>query len=122
MIILLPIKIKIYNIYNMPTDPSYSIFLTDPSNNTCIIFQNPLDSSGSDWSKWLSLDIKDRPTKVPPLYGISGHPYTIVYDNSMTYIGYDPSMSFFNASGEVLYLTGINSEASMNEIVSRRNK
>ena len=106
----------------MPTDPSYSIFLTDPSNNTCIIFQNPLDSSGSDWSKWLILDIKDRPTQVPPLYGISGESYKIVYDNSMTYIGYGEEMSFFNASGEVLYLTGINSEASMDVIVSRMKK
>ena len=112
-------NIKIYNIYNMPTDPSYSIFLTDPSNNTCIIFQNPLDSSGSDWSKWLMLDIEDRLTKVPPLYGPLGESYKIVYDNSMTYIGYGDKMSFFNASGEVMYLTGINSKENMEKIVSK---
>ena len=39
--------------------------------------------------------------------------YNIVYDNSMTYIGYGEEMSFFNASGEVMYLTGINSKANM---------
>ena len=106
----------------MSSDPSYSIFLTDPSNNTCIIFQNPLDSSGSDWSKWMTLDIDERLTMVPPLYGPSGESYKIVYDNSMTYIGYDPSMSFFNANGEAIYLTGIYSEANMKTIVSNMKK
>jgi len=48
--------------------------------------------------------------------------YNIVYDNSMTYIGYGEEMSFFNASGEVMYLTGINSKANMDKIVSKTNK
>ena len=40
----------------------------------------------------------------------------------MTYIGYGEGMSFFNASGKAMYLTGINSEASMNVIVARMKK
>lgn len=84
--------------------------LIDPSGNANYIYNFSLEKALDD-----SLTNEQ-------IYGISGHPYTIVYDNSITYIGYGEGMSFFNASGEVLYLTGINSEASMNEIVSRRNK
>ena len=48
--------------------------------------------------------------------------YNIVYDNSMTYIGYGEDMSFFNANGQTMYLTGINSKANMDKIVSKTNK
>jgi hypothetical protein len=84
--------------------------LIDPSGNVNYMYKFSLDKALDD-----SLTNE-------PVYGISGESYKIVYDNSMTYIGYDPSMSFFNASGEVMYLTGVNVEASMNEIVSRMKK
>lgn len=90
--------------------PSVSQKLIDPSGNANYIYNFSLEKALDD-----SLTHEQ-------IYGISGESYKIVYDNSMTYIGYGEGMSFFNASGEVLYLTGINSKANMDKIVSRMKK
>ena len=81
----------------------YNKLLKDSSGNSCYIYIFNSEN-------WLESE---------PLYGISGESYKIVYDNSMTYIGYSEEMSFFTASGEVMYLTGINSKENMEKIVSK---
>lgn len=90
--------------YIMPS--GYSTLLEDPSRNSCYIYNFNSEN-------WLESE---------PVYGPSGELYKIVYDSSMTYIGYGEGMSFFNASGEVLYLTGINSKANMDKIVLKMKK
>ena len=90
--------------YIMPNE--YSTLLEDPSRNLCYIYNFNSEN-------WLESE---------PVYGPSGESYKIVYDNSMTYIGYGEDMSLFNVTGEVMYLTGINSKTNMDKIVSNMNK
>ena len=84
--------------------------LIDPSGNVSYMYNFSLEKALND-----SLT-NDQ------IYGISGESYKIVYDNSMTYIGYGEDMSLFNANGQAMYLTGINSKENMDRIVSNMKK
>jgi len=81
----------------------YSKFLKDPSGNISIISKTP--SNVDDYKNAI------------PLYGISGEAYiikTVLIDNiSQSFMGYGPSMCFFTASGEEIYLDGIYSKENM---------
>jgi hypothetical protein len=84
--------------------------LIDPSGNVSYMYNFSLETALND-----SLTNEQ-------IYGISGESYKIVYDNSMTYIGYGEDMSLFNANGQAMYLTGINSKENMDRIVSNMKK
>jgi len=84
--------------------------LIDPSGNVSYMYKFSLEKALND-----SLTNEQ-------IYGISGESYKIVYDNSMTYIGYGEDMSLFNANGQAMYLTGINSKENMDRIVSKMKK
>jgi hypothetical protein len=84
--------------------PNVSPKLTDPSGNVSFIYDFSLNKALND-----SLTNEQ-------LYGISEESYKIIYDNSMTYIGYGVSMSLFNAQGDITYLTGINNKTNIESI------